>query len=115
MFHVGQKVRCTIGAVGTVEDTSAGVIYPVKVRFTNNTVFLYTKNGIRWGRSDAVLSPFEEPDAFLQDLKQLLQRYNASIEAYLYPDNGVVVLEVISNGEAVAAVYDKLNSENILP
>lgn len=114
MFHVGQKVRFIVNGSGTIEEVEAGVNYSVKFQLDGGGIVFCTADGRLWEHQDVVLFPADS-NAFLQDLKQLLQRYNASIEACLYPDNGVIVLEVISDGQAVTAVYDKLNSENILP
>lgn len=106
MFHVGQKVRCTVGGDGIVEETSAGVIYPVKVRFTSGIVELYTEAGERWGRPDAILSPVEDnasPQDFLSELKALLEKYDVRVQAGLY-EHGQLELQIWSGGERVKTI-----------
>ena len=63
-FYVGQKVWCVIFGEGVVAEITCGQ-YPVKVRFENGEVELYTSEGRTLSRGNRAL--FHHPVKIVQD------------------------------------------------
>ena len=63
-FHVGQRVWCVIFGEGVVAEIACGV-YPVKVRFENGEVDIYTGEGHILSRGNRTL--FHHPVKIVQD------------------------------------------------